>query len=196
MLGLILCGGKSTRMGSDKGMLIKDNTPWAILLYHLLDNIGLSVALSINKWQLQGYNPLFPPYQLITDDDSLEIGGPLKGLLSVHQRFPDADMLVIACDMPAMDEIVLTSLMNTHQSNPEKEAIVFTNEGNPEPLCAIYTSAGLKKVMALYNQLLLPKHSLKYVLEQLNTLETPIPNEWKQYFTNFNSPEDLRSLKV
>ena len=196
MLGLILCGGQSSRMGSDKGLLLKDNTPWAILSFYLMDSLGLSVALSINKWQLPLYNSLFPNYQLIADDENIEVGGPLKGLLSVHHRYPDADILALACDMPAMDEIVLTDLINSYNSHPQKEAFVFTNEGNLEPLCAIYTSSALKKVMELYNHNKLPKHSLKFVLEQLDTLKIPLKIDWKQYFTNYNTQNDLGSLKV
>ena len=196
MLGLILCGGQSSRMGSDKGLLVKDNTPWAILLVNLLESLGLNVLLSINKSQQTLYKPFFLPNQLVVDNENLEIGGPLKGLLSVHNRFPNEDILLLACDMPLMDKVVLTNLINTLQNNPESEALVYVNEGNPEPICAIYTSVGLKKIMSLCNKNQLPKHSLKYVLEQLNTYKILLPDEWKPYFANYNSPEDLGSLKI
>ena len=196
MLGLILCGGQSSRMGIDKGLIMQNNIPWARIAFNKLAEQGLNVVLSINKLQAPHYQPYFLLDHLVEDDETLQINGPLKGLLSVHQRFPDENILLLACDMPLMYWLVLQNLLDIAKMKNSKDAFVFENDGNPEPLCAIYTATALQKVMALYNDNQLPKHSMKYVLEQVNTFRNPIPDEWKPYFTNCNSPEDLSSLKV
>jgi molybdopterin-guanine dinucleotide biosynthesis protein A len=196
MIGLILCGGRSSRMGLDKGLIMQHNIPWARLAFNKLAELGLNVVLSVNKEQTKNYESFFALDHLVPDDEELQIGGPLKGLLSVHQRYPDENILLLACDMPMMDKIVLTNLMETAKKKNSRDAFVFESDGNREPLCAIYTATALQKVMELYQTNQLPKHSLKYVLEQLNTFEIYISDEWKPYFTNYNSPDELSTLKV
>ena len=82
LIGIVLCGGESKRMGKDKGLLLKDNTPWAILVAEKLRSIGLDVAVSINEKQQEAYSAIFPETPLVVDQLSIE--GPLNGLLSIH----------------------------------------------------------------------------------------------------------------
>ena len=48
LLGVVLCGGQSKRMGSDKGLLVKDGKPWAMCIADKLEKAALPVVVSIN----------------------------------------------------------------------------------------------------------------------------------------------------
>lgn len=194
MLGVVLCGGESSRMGSDKGLLLNDIYTWAELAFDKLSSLKIPVFLSVNTQQFSFYNTLFPQQKLIIDDAKILIGGPLHGLLTVHQIHPAENILLLACDMPMMAIEVIEKLLQQHQNNLTKEAFFFTNDNQPEPLCAIYTSQAMAKILSLYNANKLPKHSMKYVLEQLDVLPLQIPQNWLSYFKNYNSKNDLQCL--
>jgi molybdopterin-guanine dinucleotide biosynthesis protein A len=191
MTGVILCGGQSTRMGTDKGMLQRDTTTWAQLAFNKLAALSIPVVLSVNQQQQNSYRNIFDQSLLIEDDSKLDIGGPLRGILSVHNKFPSVDLFVLACDMLAMDALVIDVLYENTLTNNNNEALVFKNEQKVEPLCGVYLSKGLKHIYALYQQQQLKKHSMMYVLKSLNTKYLSLPDTWEKYFNNYNSPEDF-----
>src|SRR5580765_2033427 len=107
MLGIVLCGGASSRMGRDKGLLPAEKGNWAAKGLDNIKRLEIPGLLSVNSKQLDQYRSVFPGVELICDNDSLQIKGPLAAVLSVHLKFPADDLLVTACDMPLMDDIVL-----------------------------------------------------------------------------------------
>lgn len=193
MTGLILCGGQSSRMGTDKGLLPTDGNTWVETACDKLGAVVSSVAISLNKKQQELYVVLFPERQLIVDNDELSIGGPLHGLLSAHMLMPEEDIFLFACDLLFMETIVFRALIALRQKSPSFEAFVFKQEQEAEPLCGIYTSTGLAKIFSAYHAGSLGKHSMKHILEMLNTLYLPLPGAWQMYFKNINTRHDLNS---
>jgi molybdopterin-guanine dinucleotide biosynthesis protein A len=191
MTGVILCGGQSTRMGTDKGMLQKDATTWAQIAFNKLSALSIPVVLSVNHQQQFIYANHFDPSLLVIDDANLAIGGPLHGILSVHDQCPSSDLLVLACDMVAMETAVLQHLYN-HSLVSNKDAIVFMNDSRAEPLCGIYKAAGLSKIKTLYAQGELKRYSMMYVLKLLGADYLSVPEEWVGYFENYNLPDDIQ----
>ena len=118
MLGVILCGGKSTRMGSDKGLLKLDMPiHWAKTAADKISELDLPVYFSVNPTQYPEYATIFPAEQLIKDSDTLQLRGPLCGVLSVHLRFPNEDLFILACDMPLMETALLKDLLKQYHQN-------------------------------------------------------------------------------
>ncbi|HZX74804.1 MAG TPA: molybdenum cofactor guanylyltransferase [Cyclobacteriaceae bacterium] len=193
MLGLVVCGGKSTRMGDDKGMLLSGNKTWAQIAKEKIEAINLRLAVSINPAQIEKYQSVFKKDELIVDATELDMASPLRGILSAHLHFPDEDILVLACDMPNMQTLVLEGLLKYYQKN-SFEAVAFMNGIQIEPMCAVYSSRGLTKILSIYRGNNLTRHSLMNVLEILNAQYIKVDESWQPYFRNFNSPEDLKTL--
>jgi len=193
MLGVILCGGQSTRMGSDKGLLKLHANSWAQTAIDKVAELQMPVIISVNQDQYPGYSSIFTAQQLVPDNDTLKMKGPLCGVVSVHIQYPQEDLLILACDMPLMETELLKELMNHYQQYPG-DAFVFTNEGEPEPLCGIYTAKGLAHILHLYSTSQLPKHSMKYMLEHILTTAIPLPDDKKKCFRNFNAHAELNGL--
>lgn len=191
MTGLLLCGGKSSRMGSDKGLLPAEGITWAEQAYHKLSSVVSPVFISVNNEQLSSYSKHFTETQLIVDNDQLNIGGPLRGLLSTHIRIPREDIFLFACDLLFMETVVFDALLLQQIQLPAKEAFVFTQGGEAEPLCGIYTAKGLSKIINAYESGVLGKPSMKHMLETLDSLFTKLPKEWEHYFKNINTRQDL-----
>ena len=154
-----------------------------------LSQISIHSVLSINLGQHEHYLPYFEETDLVVDNPAVAIQGPLLGLLSVHVKYPDQDLMVVACDMINLDNAVLFKLFNSFNSSPV-DAIAFKGE-RIEPLCAIYSSNGLAKIHAAYQVGKLRKNSMMHVLEELSAAYIPIPQEWESYFKNFNKTEEL-----
>jgi molybdenum cofactor guanylyltransferase len=191
MLGVILCGGQSTRMGTDKGLIKSGPNTWAQNAADKISSLNLNVFLSVNAIQYSGYQSQFKEARLIKDNEGLKVRGPLAGVLSVHVQYPEDDLLVLACDMPLMETILLNELLSVYREHPTADAYVFTKDGEPEPLCAIYTAKGLSYIIHLLNANELTKHSMRFVLEQIHTFTIPLDDEQKKYFRNFNANAEI-----
>lgn len=194
MLGVVLCGGQSSRMGSDKGLLKLEAKTWAQTAFDKLAELNFPIVISVNQKQYDDYAVVFNSSELITDDPALSIHGPLSGVLSVHLQHPTEDLLILACDMPLMETVLLKELLTNYQQHSLNDAFVYTNDGEPEPLCGIYKASGLAVVLAMYQSQQLTKHSMKFMLYHINMFTIPIVEEQKKYFRNFNAHAELNGL--
>ena len=194
MIGVVLCGGQSTRMGTDKGLLKSHANTWAEVAVNKLKAMSIDIKISVNTKQFADYSNVFPGEILIADNEYLKIKGPLCGILSVHTQHPSQDLLVLACDMPLIETGILEELLTYYRLHPDAEAFVFTNDSEPEPLCGIYKAKGLAHIHHLYKTGHLPKHSMKNVLENISTFLIPLPPDKKKFFSNFNTHAELKSL--
>lgn len=183
LYGLVLDGGRSTRMGKDKGKLEYHGIPHNLYLAGLLKERCDDVFLSRRPDQLttgefHGVKEL--------PDTYLEMG-PLGGILSAQKAYPGAAFLVTACDLPFIDSNLLEKLM--HQRDPFKFASAYKSRENdfPEPLCAIYEPK-------FYGR------ALKFVAQGVTCPRKVLINSKTQILDqgefnllyNANSPEDLQ----
>ena len=194
MLGVILCGGQSSRMGTDKGLLKLHANTWAQTAVDKMAILQLPVFLSVNPGQYSDYSSVFAASQLIKDNVSLEVKGPLCGVLSVHLEHPEEDLFVLACDMPLMEPHLLEHLYTIYRQQPSADAIVFLNDQEQEPLCGIYSGKGLAYIVHLLQTNQLSRHSMKFMLDHINTYSTPLADEQKKYFRNFNAHAELNGM--
>ncbi len=112
--------------------------------------------------------------------------GPLAGILSAMDAYPAADWLVVACDLPNIDDDTLTHLLA--ERSPANPFTAFTSSYDelPEPLCAIYRS-GSDRILRQFAQegVRCPRkimiNSDTQLLEQLDP----------RSLDNVNTPDDL-----
>ena len=194
MLGLVLCGGKSIRMGTDKALLSHQDKLWAQLTKEKLISIGLNVKFSVNADQQKRYVAYFNGEKLIVDHAMLDIQGPLLGILSTHLENPTADLFLLACDLLLMEPRVLDKVMKAYTAVHSFEAYVFQKDGEREPLCGIYSAAGLQKVLHMLQTDTLTRHSMKFVLSQLKVFEIKVEHNDYHCFDNFNSHAEINGL--
>jgi len=194
MLGIILCGGQSSRMGSDKGLLKLEANTWAQTAIDKMAVLNIPIKISVNNQQYHQYETVFTATDLITDNTSLSLKGPLLGVLSSHLQFPDEDLLILACDMPLMESSLLQLLYFLYLQEPSFDAYIYTNEGEPEPLCGIYKAKGLASILDKLASGRLTKHSMKFMLDHIDCRTIPVTEEQKKFFRNFNAHAELNGL--
>ena len=191
LVALILAGGQSSRMGSDKGLLNLHGKTWVQHVADLCAELKLEVYYSINALQVEQYAAYLPNDRISID--SLDLKGPLAGLLSFYVQHPDQDVLLLPCDMIGMKKTVLQELMDSYETiHIGHDITVFQHsDGSVEPFPGIYSSEALKKIYWLFVSGNLMKHSLKYVIEISNSYLLPVSPSLADSFLNANSPEDI-----
>ncbi|MGK0391068.1 MAG: molybdopterin-guanine dinucleotide biosynthesis protein A [Maribacter sp.] len=130
--GLILNGGKSTRMGIDKSTIHYHGKSQLDYLYELLNERCEKIFVSI----ADDKNDLADKYPVVKD--SFLGLGAYGGILSAFQKNPNAAWLVIAIDMPNINESSLDYLLE--KRNTAKLATAFLNPATnfPDPLFTIF----------------------------------------------------------
>lgn len=135
--GLVLAGGRSKRMGRDKAALDYSGRSQLEQAVELLQRLAASVHVSVRADQKD--DPLRRKFAQIVDLGDIE--GPAAGIRAAQLHDPAAAWLVVACDLPYLDEATLRRLI-AHR-NPANTATAFrgSHDGLPEPLCSIYEPA-------------------------------------------------------
>ncbi len=130
--GLVLAGGKSTRMGQDKGKLNYNGKDQRIYMWEKLGEICEEAFISIRPDQQTELSD-YP-----TISDTFTDLGPFGAILSAFRSDPNAAWVVVACDQPLLDLETLSHLKSNR--NVSKMATTFHNpETNfPEPLITIW----------------------------------------------------------
>lgn len=134
LYGLLLTGGKSSRMGRDKAALEYGGQSQADRAFALLEKVCERVFVSSRRDQTELPGRAGRP-QI---HDVVENVGPAGGILSAFKTHPDCAWLVLACDLPFLSESVLRDLVTRRRTDQLASAYRSGNDGLPEPLCAIY----------------------------------------------------------
>jgi len=145
LYGLVLSGGRSTRMGRDKAAL---RIGGRSQLEHAMALLAPHVARAFVSVRAdQRADPLRAGFEQI--EDSREGLGPIAGILAAQERYPDSAWLVLACDLPLLDAATLEFLLRARA--PERLATAFRSSHDrlPEPLCAVY-EPGSRPALAAY----------------------------------------------
>ncbi len=191
LVALILSGGKSQRMGTDKGSMMLGGKRWVEHVRDLCITVGLPVFYSIKSEQQGEYSSFLEADALIID--ALDAKGPLAGLLSFYIKYPNTDVLLLPCDMIKLTSDILKGLVETFETMSIGHDIIVYQHGNGtiEPMPGIYTSEALRKIYWLFVSGDLGKYSLKHCIEISNTFLLQMQSAQVSYFENANSPEDL-----
>ena len=141
---LVLAGGRSTRMQRDKAALAyhgRTQLEWAV---SFLQPHVQRVFVSVRPDQVN--DPIRARFDQIVDThDNL---GPIAGIMAAQAKYPEVAWLVLACDLPFLDDGTLTTLIAARQ--PQRLATAFRSSHDvlPEPLCAIYEPASREAILA------------------------------------------------
>ena len=142
--GLVLAGGRSTRMQRDKAALAyhgRTQLDWAM---EIIRPFVTRAFVSVRPDQVT--DPVRGRYPQVVD--TREDLGPIAGILAAQAAHPDVAWLVLACDLPFLDSATLQHLLWARQPQRLATAYRSSHDGLPEPLCAIYEPASRAAVAA------------------------------------------------
>ena len=181
----IQAGGRSLRMGCNKGLLPLAGKP---MIEHLLERVdGLGDEILITTNMPQDYSSL--GVKLVAD--AVPGAGTLAGLQTALSAAQGASVLVLACDMPFVSRPLLQHLIRLA---PNADVVIPKHGGNYEPLHAVYNKhncllaleaaleAGEKRMISFF-----PHVQVAIVGEAELARLDPKGSS----FFNINSPEEL-----
>ncbi len=203
--GLVLSGGRSTRMQRDKAVLEYGGETQLDRAMRLLGEQVSEVYVSVRADQVS--EPARAKYRQIVDshDGTSPIAkGPAAGILAAQAADPQAAWLVLACDLPQLDAQTLATLIAARDTQHTATAFRSAHGGLPEPLCAIYEPASApllaafvaggrdcpRKFLLNSDTLLLDQPNPK-ALDNVNT-----PDEFKAVSAALAPAVDAREIRV
>ena len=198
LYGLVLAGGRSSRMQRDKAVLSyhgRTQLEWAM---DLVQPFVQRAFVSVRPDQVN--DPVRSKFAQIVDQR--ENIGPIAGILAAQATHPGAAWLVLACDLPFLDSETLKHLIWARQPGRMATAYRSSHDGLPEPLCALYEPASRpalaayvasgrqcpRKFLIQSDAHLLEEPNLR-ALDNVNT-----PEEYGSAMSTF-SPKDERATR-
>lgn len=124
----ILAGGKSRRMGSDKGLVNFRGEPMIAHILKVLDNLNLPTSIISSNEEYRKFEK--PVYQDIIPDK-----GPLGGLYTALEYSRSPMIVLLACDMPSLNIKALNKLIEMAFSG---NMVVSTDGKNISPFFSCY----------------------------------------------------------
>jgi len=185
--GLVLAGGRSLRFGRDKAGVEIDGQTLLERTVRLLAAHCQDVSVSVRQDQTN--DSLRRRFPLLVDRPGQD--GPPAALLAARDESADSAWLVVACDLPGLDEPTLAALCRARDASRVATAVRSPVDGLPEPLCAIYEPAGLETFETLQaGDGLSPRDFLQH--QAVHLVQPPAP----EALQNMNRPEDLARLQA
>ena len=178
---IILSGGKSSRMGTDKGLVFFNGRHLITYAINLLQPLFGSVIIVAN-------NDAYTKFGLPVHTDDYFEKGPLAGIFSGLSRSSASHNFVIACDMPFVTEEIIIELM---YHNSDCDSVIPYHENKPEPLCAVYNTSCLPVVE---QQIMKGQYKVQDLFSLLKVCKIEISSDKFNSgnpFRNINTPEDL-----
>lgn len=197
---IILCGGRSRRMGQDKGLMFLNGTPMIIHTLETVEEIVDEIILVLrDKKQLELYEKFVNEFKtqkhnlnteisLVTD---IEIDqGPLFGIYTGLSHIKSEGALVLPCDSPFISSYFVNKIFKLSKGSGVQAMVPVWPDGSTEPLHAYYLS---ECIPVIQNQLKKGFRNVKSLLEQINVVYIDVRSldPEKKSFINLNRPEDM-----
>jgi len=184
--GILLAGGMSRRMGTEKGHLKIGNR----LLYEyplrVLERICDEVLVSTCN-----DSAFIIKHQMVCDE--VKGIGPLGGIYSCLRLSSNALNLVVSYDMPLVNESLFRLLIS--ERGTYDVVLPAMHEGRPEPLCGLYN----KRITDVLTKMIARNDlAVNHLLTQCRSKILPVTKEmdcWSpDLFLNINTQEDLNRI--
>lgn len=176
----VLAGGKSSRMGRDKGMLLLQGKPMVSYILDALEETEIPVKIIANDDTYRSFG--FPIYSDIVAEK-----GPMGGLFSAFENSEAEVVFLVSCDMPLISSEAIKQFLKL----ADRDSIVAATVGERvNPLFALYPVNLKEEVKERIASGRLKMTDL--ILENKHTLVPSIAGENPNIFRNVNNEEELK----
>ncbi|MFD2999536.1 NTP transferase domain-containing protein [Pontibacter toksunensis] len=183
--GLVLAGGKSVRMGQDKGAMLWHGKEQRYFVADLLKEFCSEVFISCRPEQQDEFDSNYK-----TVADTFTGLGPYGAILSAFREQPDAAWLVVACDLPLLDQHTLQQLIDNRKVAAVATTYESPHDGFPEPLITIWEPKSYPLLLSFLAQgYTCPRKVLRN--SDINMLKPINPDA----LLNVNTPEESEKVK-
>ncbi|MFI5134908.1 MAG: NTP transferase domain-containing protein [Chitinophagales bacterium] len=183
--GLVLAGGKSLRLGTDKGKINWHGKEQRYYIADLLRKFCDQVFISCREEQ---QSEIDSNYKTLIDTF---IGlGPYGAILSGFREQPNASWLVVACDLPLLNEDTIRFLIDHRNLSSTGTTFESPWDGLPEPLITIWEPKSYSTLLSfLWQGYSCPRKAL------INSYATILKPPFPESLMNVNTREEFERAK-
>jgi len=192
--GIILAGGKSSRMGTDKGFVLYKNKPFVQHIIEAIKPLVDEIIIVSNHpeydifvLRLRSENGFFKMKRV---DDLIENAGPLAGVYTGLHESETENNLVISCDVPLINSETLRLLIDGVDDN--NEVVQLESQGKSMPLIAMYKKQSASVFYTLLNK---GERRLGVAINHLKVKTITLDKNQEIFTTNINTPIDLSEVE-
>ena len=176
VIGLILAGGLSSRMGEDKALMEIDGLSMLDRTARVLRRMDAELVV------VSGSRPGGIP-------DRWPEAGPVGGMASAAEVLPDADLLVVPVDMPRLGHAVLAPLLAHRSQRATRWA------GHPLPM-RLTLDAATRDALAVLMTLTGRECSVAALQTRIGTTTLPMDGLDPLLLANCNTPDEWREANA
>ncbi len=181
--GIILAGGKSSRMGTDKGFLQLNNKSFVQYSIDALKPLVFDIIIVSDNSNYDVFG-----HQRITDD--IKDAGPVSGIYSGLQASKTEYNLILSCDVPLISSEVLQQLIE--EVDDTVEIIQAESNGKSMPLVALY-KRGVKSLF--YRFLQNNERRLRIAIKACSYKNVVLDETHQNATLNVNTKEDFKQIE-
>lgn len=181
--GIILAGGKSSRMGTDKGLQLLCGKPMISYTIEALTGLCSQIIISSSSNAYAGFG-----FNIVADE--FPGIGPMGGIYSSLKQSTSTKNLILSCDLP----LVTHQLMEYILQQGEKYEVAVPWEGGShyEPLCGFYNRSVINKLKSFIEK---GNYKLPDLFKEININQLIINEKSAVHqpnlFLNVNTSADL-----
>ena len=177
--GVVIAGGRSSRMGEDKALMpFGSYSSLAQLQYRKLQKIFNRVYISTksNKFDFDA-NLIYDKYNNIS---------PLNAIISSLEE-TNSDIFLLSVDIPLISKKTIDKLIDAYKKYPYYETIIAKSINGLEPTVAIYKQSVLNVAKQMQER---QNFKLREFIKSTNYLTIPINS--REEFLNINTKKDYK----
>lgn len=176
--GIILAGGKSRRMGRDKGMIMLNGV-------RMIEHVITAMQPTVSSILIVANDDRYEELGFTVVKDLVHQCGPLGGIYTGLRHSNTNLNIVVSCDIPFVSKRLLHELA---VAPDDCDIVVPVHNGIFEPLCARYRKSCVEKMALLLEGGVLRMNTVLKNF-QLRTIDT---ESNVHQFTNINTPDELK----
>lgn len=192
---IILCGGRSKRMGKDKGSLILKGKPMILHVLDTISDIADEIILVLrDKKQVESYKKLlnkdYGHLDIVTD--KYKDQGPLIGILTGLSAIKSDYAQILPCDSPFISQEFVLNMFKAIENNKYDAVVPVWEDGHVEPLHSIYKKTVSDTISKLIEE---GKMDVKSLIMNINAryVDTKELDTTTKSFQNINTIREFQN---
>jgi molybdenum cofactor guanylyltransferase len=185
--GILLAGGKSSRIGAEKGLLKWKGRYLAEFSLDILSQVFKKVIISSS-------NPEYLKFGCDIYEDEYKNIGPISGIYTGLKRSSTTYTFFLACDMPFIQAKLIQFICSFYQ---DSSAVIPVSNTGIEPLCALYSKDCIPVIEEMIQK---KEYKLNLIASKINSIKLLKVSDMAEFyqpnsFVNINTIEDLNKYE-
>ncbi|WP_373060323.1 molybdenum cofactor guanylyltransferase [Zunongwangia sp. H14] len=178
----VLCGGKSSRMGTEKGLISYKGSSFIEWSIKAIEPFTSNIKLVTGNKDYEQF-----PYPLLKDD--IEEKGPAGAIFTALKTNTSDWNLFLSCDMPGILPWIIEYLITN--ADPQASVSFLNEAGRDYPLAGLYH----QKCLPVFSEAIKEGNlRLMKILEKVDFKRVEMPASQKRFLNNVNTKEELEHL--